>query len=69
MNFFSFSLARDFAVDVLVAKGILIKKSSGAGGDQVAREGAAQRVLVLSWIRRLINIRYWKVTKKMIILL
>ena len=63
MNFFSFSLARDFAVDVLVAKGILIKKSFGAG-DQVAGEGAAQRVLVLSWIRRLIiNIRYWKVTR------
>ena len=30
MNFFSFSLARDFAVDVLVAKGILLKKSFGA---------------------------------------
>ena len=60
MNFFSFSLARDFAVDVLsiVAKGINKK------GDQVAGEGAAQRVLVLSWIRRLIiNIRYWKVTR------
>ena len=64
MNFFSFSLARDFAVDVLVAKGILKKVLAQPQGDQVAGEGAAQRVLVLSWIRRLIiNIRYWKVTR------